>query len=202
MDNVGRYTFGSTPEMVADAQLWADDDAENFGWILIGREETASTRRFDTRNHDNEDVRPVLEITYSTTGTSSDYSGPWFDPTLDGEGYLVFQTPAGWLIYFFGYSSDQQFLWLTSDLVTLDDLQLGEAFELPMLIGEPGTFTAPTPSSELKPYGTLSVTFDSCTTGVFVLDGLDGVKTSNMVKIIGVDGTDCDAGEEESQATD
>jgi hypothetical protein len=197
VDTVGSYTFGSTAEMVNDVQLWADDDSENFGWILIGEEESSSARRFDTRNNNNPDVHPVLEVTFSTTGTSSDYSGPWFDPSLDGEGYLIFQTPAGWLIYFFGYSQDMQFLWLVSDLVTLGDLEWGEAFELQMLIGEPGSFDMPTPSTELKPYGTLSVTFDSCTAGIFVLDGLDGVKTSNVVKLIGVDGTDCDAEVEE-----
>ena len=61
-----------------------------------------------------------------------------------------------------------------------------------MSIGNPGTFDAPTPSDELTPYGTLSVTFNTCTTGQFILDGLDGLKTSNVIKIVGVDGTNCE----------
>jgi hypothetical protein len=133
-----------------------------------------------------------LEVTYTTTGSPFDHSGPWFDPTLDGEGYLVFQTTAGWLIYFFGYSADGKFMWLISNLVKLDELILGEPFLLPMLIGKPGTFEMPTPSDELTPYGILSVTLDSCTTGQFVLDGLDGKKTSNVIKLVDVDGTDCE----------
>ena len=194
---VGDYTFGSTSDMAGDVQLWLDQPPQNYGWILIGDETdlgnnlTKSARRFDSRENDNAGNRPVLEIQYTTTGSPFDFSGPWFDPSLDGEGYLVYQTPAGWLIYYFGYSADGNFLWLISNLVKLDQLIPGVPFELDMLIGKPGTFDAPTPSNELTPYGTLSVTFDTCTTGQFILDGLDGKKTSNVVKLVGVDGTNC-----------
>lgn len=192
VDGTGYYSFGPSPEMTADVQLWLDKPALNFGWIVIAGENLLSEKRFDTRENDIEAFRPVLEITYSRTGTGLDYSGPWFDPDLDGEGYLVFQTPEGWLFYYFGYTPEQTFLWLVSELVRLEDLVPGVPFELPMLIGEPGTFTAPSPSDELEPYGTLSVTFDTCTSGEFVLDGLYGEKTSDAVKIVGVDGTICE----------
>jgi hypothetical protein len=49
----------------------------------------------------------------------------------------------------------------------------------------------PAPSDDLTPYGTLSVQFNSCTTGQFVLDGLDGKKSSNVVKLVGVDNSVC-----------
>jgi len=189
---VGDYTFGSTSDMAGDVQLWLEQPLQNYGWILIGDEGefTKSARRFDSRENDSEDNRPVLEVQYTVTGSSFDFSGPWFDPSLDGEGYLVYQTPAGWLIYYFGYSADSNFLWLISDLVKLDQLIPGVPFELSMFIGKPGTFDAPT--SELTPYGSLSVMFDTCTTGQFILDGLDGKKTSNVVKLVGVDGTNCE----------
>ncbi|MGD8358961.1 MAG: hypothetical protein PVG42_12990, partial [Lysobacterales bacterium] len=105
--------------------------------------------------------------------------------------YILYKTPYGWLVYYFGYSADGNFLWLVSNIVTLDQLLFGEPFELPMLVGEPGTFGQPTPSSELQPWGTLSITFNSCTTGVFELDGADGMKTSNVVKLVGVEDTVC-----------
>jgi hypothetical protein len=192
IDLIGDYTFGSTVDMASDVQLWLDQPPQNYGWILIGDESefTKSARRFDSRENDNADNRPVLEVQYTVTGSSFDFSGPWFDPSLDGEGYLVFQTPAGWLIYYFGYSADSNFLWLISDLVKLEQLISGVPFELSMFIGKPGSFDAP--SNELTEYGTLSVTFDTCTTGQFNLDGLDGKKTSNVIKIIGVDGTNCE----------
>jgi hypothetical protein len=188
----GDYTFGSTSDMVSDAQQWLDNPQQNFGWILIGNQTLISAKRFDSRENSNPANRPVLEVTYTTTGSPFDFSGIWYDPELDGEGYNVYQTPVGWLIYFFGYSADEEFLWVTSDVVNLDNLVFGEPFELPMLIGDPGTFAEPTPSTGLMPYGTLSVTFLGCTTGVFVLDGLDVMKTSNVVKLVGVDGTDCE----------
>jgi len=201
VDAVGQYTFGPTIDMAADVQHWLRNPDENFGWILIAGENSRTSKRFDTRENETKALRPVLEVSYTTTGTPFDFSGPWFDPSLDGEGYLVFQTPAGWLIYYFGYSSEGTFLWLVSDLVMLEDLVPGKPFDLRMLIGEPGTWTSPTPSTGLKTYGTLSVAFDTCTTGQFVLKGLEPDKTSNVIKIVGVDGTICvDQEEIEGQA--
>jgi len=191
IDNVGWYTFGSTETLVNDVQNWVDNPGTNFGWILIGDETVASERQFYSRNFDDPDLRPVLEVQYSKTGSLYDFSGAWADPTLDGEGYLVFQTPAGWLIYYFGYGAEGGFLWLVSELLTLDQLELGKPFEMQMLIGKPGTFYNPAPSSDLTPYGTLSVDFTTCTSGQFILDGLDGEKISNVYKLIGVDGTNC-----------
>jgi hypothetical protein len=192
VDSVGEYTFGSTANMDEDVQQWVDNPLLNHGWILLGDETAMSAKRFDSRENDDPANRPVLEIEYTTTGSPYDFSGLWYDPDLDGEGYNVYQTPVGWLIYFFGYSADGEFLWLTSDLVNLDTLVYGVPFELPMLIGTPGTFDEPTPGSELTPYGTLSATFFGCTTGQFILDGDDGTKTSNVVKLVGVDGTICE----------
>ncbi|MGD8359670.1 MAG: DNRLRE domain-containing protein [Lysobacterales bacterium] len=189
--NPATYTFGSTSGLVADVQDWNDNPGTNFGWILIGGEDGTSTKRFDSRSNPDSNFRPVLEVEFSATGSPFDYSGLWYDPSLDGEGYILYKTPYGWLVYYFGYSSDGNFLWLVSDVVTLDQLLYGEPFELPMMVGEPGTFGQPTPSNELQPWGTLSITFNSCTTGEFVLDGADGMKTSNVVKLVGVEDTVC-----------
>lgn len=191
VDATGAYTFGSTSGMVADVQDWKDNPGANFGWILIAAEDVNSAKRFDSRSNPDELFRPLLEVEYSATGSSFDYSGLWYDPSLDGEGYIVYKTRYGWMIYFFGYSAEGEFMWLVSNIVTLDQLLFGVPFELPMLIGEPGSFDEPTPSTELQPWGTLSVTFNSCTTGVFELEGLDGEKTSNVVKLVGVEDTIC-----------
>jgi hypothetical protein len=202
VDAPGRYTFESSETLVSDVQGWLDETHGNFGWILIGDETARSAKRFDSRENAVPANRPVLEVTFSTTGTSSDFSGLWYDATLDGEGYNVYQTPAGWLIYFFGYSADGEFLWLTSDLVRLKHLEFGVPFELPMLIGKPGSFEQPTPGSELVPYGTLKVTFTDCTNGLFELDGLDGPKTSAATKLVGIDGGSCQPpSDDESQTS-
>ncbi len=60
------YTWGSTPAMVADVQAWLDAPEENFGWVLIGDEETIiSTKRFDSRENPDTTARPVLRLFYS-----------------------------------------------------------------------------------------------------------------------------------------
>ena len=195
VDNVGAYMFGSTDAMVADVQDWLDNPDGNFGWILIAGEIFESARRFNSREHSNADRRPMLEVEYlsGAPGPSpgSDFTGPWFDSTLDGEGYLIFQTPAGWLIYFFGYTADGKRLWLISNLLVIDSLVWGQEYEFSMLVGTPGSFAMPSPSSELTAWGILRILLDDCFSGVFTLDGIDGLKTSNVIKIVGVEGTSC-----------
>jgi len=189
--SVGSYTLGPTVEMIGDVQRWVDNPSQNFGWAIVGDEANWSLRRFDTREHETPARRPILEVEYTVTGSPFDFSGPWFDPARDGEGYLVFQTTAGWLIYYFGYTADGKTLWLISEVIKLKELLPGVPFELTMRASSPGTFDEPTPGSELPVYGTLSVSFNSCTTGNFVLDGPDGKKTSSVIKLIGVDCTIC-----------
>lgn len=199
IDNIGAYTFGSTDAMLADVQGWLESPASNFGWILLAAEDVKSARRFNSRENATVERRPMLEIEFSTSGSTgpspeSDFSGPWYDPELDGEGFLMFKTPAGWLIYYFGYSADMQRLWLASNLLDIENLQYGQEYEFSLLVGEPGTFNMPTPSTEFTPWGTLRILFNDCVSGVFVLDGLDGQQVFNIQKLIGVKGTTCEDG--------
>jgi len=189
----GFYSFESNEAMVADVQNWLADPGSNYGWIMVDGDSAHSAKRFNTREGNISRV-PMLEVEYTTADSASDFSGPWFDPALDGEGMLVFQTPAGWLIYYFGYSSDMDRLWLVSNLLNIENLQFGQTYEFSLLVGEPGTFGMPTPSSQLTPWGTLQVSFSSCTNGVFTMNGVDGQKVLNAVKLIGIDGTSCDDG--------
>jgi hypothetical protein len=191
VDSVAAYTFGSTDAMENDLRDWLDQPEVNFGWILIADEDANTSKRFDSRENSDAANRPLLEVSFTTTGSPFDFSGIWWDSTKDGEGYNVYKTPFGWLIYFFGYSAAGEFLWITSDLVQLDELIFGQAIEFPMLIGVPGSFENPSPSAQLQPYGSLTVIFSGCDEGVFTLDGLDGVKVSNVIKLAGVEDTTC-----------
>jgi len=63
---IGYYFWGSTPEMVADVQSWLNDPANNFGWEVVGFEETTqTTKRFDTRENAVSDFWPVLFVDYT-----------------------------------------------------------------------------------------------------------------------------------------
>jgi hypothetical protein len=78
VDQPGPYTWGSTPEMVADVQSWLDDPASAFGWILIGDETRQQTvKRFDSRESADGALRPLLEVDYL----------PPCDPDPMGPGY-------------------------------------------------------------------------------------------------------------------
>jgi hypothetical protein len=62
----GFYSWGPTPEMTADVQSWLDAPAANFGWLLKGNEAFGTTaKRFDSREHPDPSVRPLLTITYT-----------------------------------------------------------------------------------------------------------------------------------------
>lgn len=59
----GTYTWTST-SMANDVQGWLDSPATNFGWIVIGVEDTNETaKRFNTR--ENSSGQPTLTINYT-----------------------------------------------------------------------------------------------------------------------------------------
>lgn len=63
----GFYTWGSTPQMVADVQSWLDDPSSNFGWMLRGDESASRTaKRFSSRENSAPSTRPILRVTYSS----------------------------------------------------------------------------------------------------------------------------------------
>ena len=63
---INSYTWNSTPELVADVQSWLDSPSTNYGWILIGNEnESATAKRFDSRENSAEPDRPLLKVIYT-----------------------------------------------------------------------------------------------------------------------------------------
>lgn len=64
----GTYFWGSTPQMVADAQLWLSNPANNFGWLVRGNESAFPTaKRFASHENLTPANRPVLTVFYRTT---------------------------------------------------------------------------------------------------------------------------------------
>ena len=59
------YTFNSTPALVTDVQVWVDDPATNFGWMLVSRSEefNFTSRRF--ASHEDTGRAPYLVIEYA-----------------------------------------------------------------------------------------------------------------------------------------
>lgn len=66
VSGIGFYTWNSTASLVADVQSWLNNPAQNFGWIMVGRESSGrSTKRFDTRENASVNFRPALTIEYT-----------------------------------------------------------------------------------------------------------------------------------------
>ena len=63
---LGSYTWGSTPQMVADVQAWLDNPLSAFGWVLIGNEVDANTaKKFASRDAGDAAVHPMLVIEFA-----------------------------------------------------------------------------------------------------------------------------------------
>ncbi len=59
------YTWGSTPELLADVQQWIAQPETNFGWIIIGDEsQNLTAKRFNSREFADSALQPQLEIEY------------------------------------------------------------------------------------------------------------------------------------------
>ncbi len=73
---VGWYTWGSTPQLVADVQSWVDQPSINLGWAVIGNEVTLqAVKRFDARES-GPNTQPQLIVIYTPTpSTPADING-------------------------------------------------------------------------------------------------------------------------------
>ena len=65
LTGTGLYTWGSTPAMVADVQLWLNAPATNFGWLLLGNEAVDLTaKQLASRENPNSAAVPMLTVTF------------------------------------------------------------------------------------------------------------------------------------------
>lgn len=66
----GTVVWYSTAALVADVSAWLADPSQNFGWIVVGNEESSgSAMRFASRQHTSTSERPLLRVFYSQTAT-------------------------------------------------------------------------------------------------------------------------------------
>ncbi|MBK8981852.1 MAG: DNRLRE domain-containing protein [Ignavibacteria bacterium] len=80
---IGFYTWNS-PDMIQDVQSWVDDPSSNYGWLLYGTEdESATSKRFDSRESDSTNFIPVLTVTYTVNAISL-YSVSLIEGFYDG----------------------------------------------------------------------------------------------------------------------
>ena len=62
---LGRYAWGSTPQLVADVQSMLDYPSIDFGWVLIGDEITPfSAKKFGSKDGPDESIYPTLTVEF------------------------------------------------------------------------------------------------------------------------------------------
>jgi hypothetical protein len=90
VDGNGAYTWSSTAELVADAQMWLDDPSGNYGWALvIPNPGTGSAKRFNSREHGTAASRPRLTISYEAAMVAPTAAFS-FSPEAPRAGEMVF----------------------------------------------------------------------------------------------------------------
>jgi hypothetical protein len=139
---------------------------------------------------------PVLDVTFTAPGDdtkNSDWSGIWYDATLDGEGYQIFDTEVGWVIFYFGYTPDQERLWLISETIPPFEPEPDQSYTFKVLVGTPGSWDSPTPGRDLPEWGVGNISFDSCDSGLFTLESPDLMllKISQVIKLAGAESAEC-----------
>jgi hypothetical protein len=119
------------------------------------------------------------------------YSGLWYDPAKDGEGFNIISGEPGTVIYYYGSNDEGERLWLISDVLS-NGINDGSTLKGKLYEATGGDFYHPEPSaSALREWGTLEATFDSCNKANILLQGSDGSKTAQAIKLAGVSGSSC-----------
>lgn len=126
----------------------------------------------------------------------SNISGTWYDPAYSGSGFNISEADNGLVATFYGYKADAdgQAQWLLSNTGPTE-ITKGESFTLELYqptVGNGANFTTkPNSGSGISAWGTVTLTFNSCSTGTAVLNGADGNVTHNLVKLSNVKGATC-----------
>lgn len=132
-----------------------------------------------TANYSSVSVDPAGSL------NTASYAGLWYQPQYTGTGFNVLPSSAGLLVTYFGVDANGKLLWLVSDTGP-KTITIGTQITLNMSYSSSGTFQAPVRTP--VPWGTLSLTFTSCSKATATLNGKDGNLTESLVMLTGAAG--------------
>jgi len=73
VDQPARYTWPSSPAMVADVQSWVNAPATNHGWIAITDETNTSAKLWHSREFALPSSRPILTVQFTVPAAASSF---------------------------------------------------------------------------------------------------------------------------------
>ncbi|MEE4216107.1 MAG: hypothetical protein V2I48_00690 [Xanthomonadales bacterium] len=136
-------------------------------------------------------LRRIPNATVKRLPAMARVTGSWFDPTTSGQGFMLHPINDRRTVYsFYSYEDDGSLLWLTG--TSEEPLEPGETVTIDMRITSGGNFGEFTPDHiSNESWGTVSITFDTCSKGTALLNGLSGQQNMELQLLAGVDGIDC-----------
>lgn len=115
-------------------------------------------------------------------------NGLFYDPANPGHGFDFNMTEYGLIIYYYGHIEDGERLWLISHVFD-GTVEYDVPINLPMVELTNGEFNNPVNST--TGWGTLTLTFTDCDSGVAILDGTDGKFEMHFVRGAGLKDIEC-----------
>ncbi len=116
----------------------------------------------------------------------TDPTGAWFDPALNGVGFVLMQVENGSVMYYYGYDDGGKRLWLLSEVIDETWIK-GEAKTLVMYEGKADANTNFTTPPGTAPgtveWGSVEMRFDDCNSGFAKLSGADGEQIFTLTKL-------------------
>ena len=138
----------------------------------------------------------TFTATYSSGVGATDFINPgaltglWYDPKYTGSGFNITGSTAGLIVTYYGWDKLGNRLWLTS-AIGPDQILLGQSITLDLMQTVDGTFAAPAAPSTNTHWGTMTLTFTSCTAATATLNGMDGTLAESLTLLIGFNGLSC-----------
>ncbi|MEM9301711.1 MAG: hypothetical protein AAGE01_06350 [Pseudomonadota bacterium] len=128
----------------------------------------------------NGDANEATATSVDRSDEALELTGIWFDPAAPGDGFTVTQGGSGTVVYFFGYDASGQRLWLVTDVIQ-SEIFAQTTLSVPAYLGETGIFAMP--GDAVAPWGSLTIRPRNCDSVRFELEGLDGSKTFEGIRL-------------------
>lgn len=196
-----RHAYIKETNAQQESRIWAWNHDEAG---LLMADETNAVTNADYFRHIGNDIyfygedaangwglRKIPDATIKRLPTMAAVTGSWYDPATSGQGFMLHPiTDERTVFSFYGYENDGSHLWLTG--LSMEPLEPGKTITVNMQITSGGNFGNFIPEQiSNDPWGAVDITFDTCSKGTAVFDGLSGQQTMELQMLAEVDGIDC-----------
>ena len=144
--------------------------------------------------HQGETTRHYFRVGDTTSAIADPRGliGVWYEPATSGQGLELHWIEGDTLlVFFYGHRDNGENMYLLG--VRSGRFDYGQPIEMPLGRAVNGTFNGFDREAIQRPeWGSLRLTFDSCTAATAELDGEDGLKILQLQRIGRTPGLDCD----------